>query len=72
MSLNYELLRNLYPEWESQTNPLLYMVIIFLSIAVFLIIPYIFVNFIEVKLITLLKEIWWKISFYAGKIPRIR
>jgi membrane protein insertase Oxa1/YidC/SpoIIIJ len=68
---DYELLRKMYG-WESPINPLLYYVIIFLLIAIFLIIPYIFVNYIEVKVTTFLREIWWKISFNGRKILRIR
>ncbi|SNQ61883.1 hypothetical protein MNV_500020 [Candidatus Methanoperedens nitroreducens] len=68
---DYEIIRKMYG-WESQTNPLLYIVIIFLLIAIFLIIPYIFVNSIEVKVTTFLREIWSKISFNGRKILRIR
>ncbi len=68
---DYELLRKMYG-WEYQTNPFLYILIIFLLLAIFLIIPYIFVNFIEVKVTSFLREIWWKISFNGRKILRIR
>jgi membrane protein insertase Oxa1/YidC/SpoIIIJ len=69
---DYELLRKMYPEWESQTNPLEYIVIIFLSIVIFLIIPYIYITFIEAKVTTFLREIWWKISLNGRKILMIR
>ncbi len=68
---DYEQLIKMYG-WESPINPLLYYVIIFLLLAVFLIIPYIYVRFVEVKVTTFLREIWWKISFYGRKISRIR
>jgi hypothetical protein len=68
---DYEIIRKMYG-WESQTNPLLYIVIIFLLIAIFLIMPYIFVNSIEVKVPTFLREFWSKISFNCRKILRIR
>ena len=68
---DYEHLRKMYG-WESQVNPLLYIAIIFLLIVIFLIIPYIFVNFMEEKVTIFLREIWWKISFNGRKILRIR
>lgn len=55
MSVNYELLGKLYPEWESQTPPLLIMVKIFLVIVFFLIIPYIYIKYVEGRL-----EILWR------------
>ncbi len=68
---DYELLRKMYG-WEGQINPFLYILIIFLLVAIFLIIPYIFVNSIEVKVTTFLREIRSKISFNGRKILRIR
>lgn len=55
MSVNYELLRKLYPEWESQ-DPLI-IVKIFLLIVLFLIIPYIYIKFVESRLKTLWRKI---------------
>ncbi|MCZ7393509.1 MAG: hypothetical protein O8C56_09325 [Candidatus Methanoperedens sp.] len=53
MSVNYELLRNMYPEWEPKTSPLLTLLEIFLAIALFLVIPYIYIKFVEGRLGTL-------------------
>ncbi len=59
MSLNYEFLDKMYPEWKSQTNPLLYIVIIiFLLIVILSIIPYIYIQIMKQK-----KKYWlneWK------------
>lgn len=57
MSINYELLRNMYPEWESQTHPVLTVMKIFLAIAVFLVVPYVYIKFIEKRLAALLQKI---------------
>ncbi len=54
MSVNYELLRNMYPEWESRTPPLLIMVKIFVF---FLIVPYIYIKYIEGRLSALKEKI---------------
>jgi hypothetical protein len=64
MSVNYELLRKLYPEWESQSPPFLIIGKIFLAIALFLVIPYIYIRFIEGRL-SVLKE---KIRHAIGAI----
>lgn len=50
MSVNYELLRNMYPEWESQSHSLLPVIKIFLAIAIFIAVPYIYTKFIEGRL----------------------
>ncbi len=63
MSINYELLRKLYPEWEPETNPLLYLGLVFLLIMIFLLIPYIYIKFVEFRIITFLHKIRWKIAF---------
>lgn len=57
MSVNYELLSKLYPEWESQPPPLLILVKIFLAIALFLILPYLYIKFIEGRLSALKEKI---------------
>lgn len=57
MSVNYELLRNMYLEWESRTPPLLIMVKIFLIIVFFLIVPYIYIKYIEGRLSALKEKI---------------
>lgn len=56
MTINDELLRKLYPEWypQSSIHPLL---LIFLSIAVLLIIPYLYSRLIEGRLSMLYKKI---------------
>jgi len=59
MSVDYGLLRKLYPEWESQ-DPLI-IVKIFLLIVLFLIIPYIYIKFVESRL----KILWRKIRSTA-------
>ncbi len=64
------LLRKMYG-WDNP-NPLTDVYIIFLLIVICLIIPYIYINLIEVKVKPFLKEIWWKISFNGRKILRIR
>lgn len=73
MSMNYELLRNMYPEWESQSHPLLPLIKIFLAVALFLLVPYIYVNFIEVQLSALFRKIRLGISLkYGRKLQRMR
>jgi hypothetical protein len=57
MSVNYELLRNMYPEWEPKTNPLLPLLEIFLAIALFLVIPYIYIKFVEGRFTALWRKI---------------
>ncbi|MCX9024748.1 MAG: hypothetical protein OIN85_01480 [Candidatus Methanoperedens sp.] len=57
MSVNYELLRKLYPEWESPNPPFLLIVKIFLIIVLFLIIPYIYIKCIEGRLSALMEKI---------------
>lgn len=57
MSVNYELLRNMYPEWEPKTNPLLPILEIFLAIALFLVIPYVYIRFVEGRFTALWKKI---------------
>lgn len=57
MSVNYELLRELYPEWESQSHPLLPLIKIFLAIVIFLIVPYLYMKFIEGRLAALWRKI---------------
>lgn len=64
---DYENLRKIYG-WESQVDPFLYIIIIFLLIALFLIIPYIFVNSMEATVSDFLRDIRWRISFYYRKI----
>ncbi len=56
MTINYELLRRLYPEWypESPIHPLL---IIFLAIAILLLIPYLYSKYLEGRLTALIKKI---------------
>ncbi len=58
----YEELRKIYG-WENQTDPFLYIVTIFLLIAIFLIIPYIFVNFFEATVTDFLRDIRRRIHF---------
>jgi hypothetical protein len=52
----YELMWRLYPEWYPE-NPLTPLMEIFLVIALLLIIPYIYINFFEQRIITLLKKV---------------
>jgi hypothetical protein len=40
MSINYDYLRKMYPEWEPKTSPFLIIIGIFMIIAIFLLIPY--------------------------------
>ncbi len=47
MSINDELLRELYPEWYSTYHPFLQILIIFIAITIFLLVPYIYMKFIE-------------------------
>ncbi|VVB87165.1 Uncharacterised protein [uncultured archaeon] len=56
MSINDELLRRLYPEWypPGAIHPVL---LIFLTIAILLIIPYLYSRFIEDRLSVFLKKI---------------
>jgi hypothetical protein len=56
MSINYELLRRLYPEWypPGPFHPLLQ---IFLAIAILLIVPYLYSKFLEGRLTAFLKKI---------------
>lgn len=51
MSVNYELLRQMYPEWEPKTIPFLPIIEIFVAIALFLLVPYILIKFIEHDLV---------------------
>lgn len=37
----------MYPEWEPMTSPFLTIIEIFVAIAVFLLVPYILIKFIE-------------------------
>lgn len=57
MSINYELLRNMYPEWEPKVHPLVPFLKIFLAIAFFLVIPYLYMKFIECRLGALREKI---------------
>ncbi len=68
----YEYLMKTYPEWYTE-SPVITWVKIFLLIALFLVIPYIYVNFIEVRLIIFLQNARGKISFkYSGILQRVR
>lgn len=62
MSINYELLKNMYPEWEPKIHPLLTLLKIFLVIALFLVIPYIYVKFIEGRLQVLSEKLLQRIG----------
>lgn len=73
MSVNYELLRKMYPEWESQSHPLLPIIKIFLAVALFLLVPYIYVNFVEARLSALFRKIRLCVSLkYGRKLQRMR
>ncbi len=52
---DYELMWKLYPEWY-QENPYIPLVKIFLVLALLLIVPYLYVHFIEQRIIALLKK----------------
>ena len=56
MTINYELLRRLYPEWypENSIHPLL---LIFMAIAIMLLIPYLYSKLLEDRLAALWKKI---------------
>ncbi len=83
MSVNFELLRRLYPEWfpPSPIHPFL---LIFLAIAVLLIIPYLFSECLEVKLAALKKrhpprpylnrsrKRWWRFRGRAAFLKKMR
>ncbi len=57
MSVNDELLRKLYPEWYPMNHPIIYLLIIFMAIAIFLLVPYIYMKFVEGRIAVLLKRI---------------
>jgi hypothetical protein len=40
MSISYEYLRKMYPEWESKTSPILIVIEIFAAITFVILIPY--------------------------------
>ena len=63
----YESLLKMYPEWFTE-SPVIIWIGIFLLLLLFLIIPYIYVNFIEERLTILLRKARWKISFNYNKI----
>ncbi len=47
---DYENLMKMYG-WKSPFNPILYIVILFLLIAIFLLLPYIYIRFFEPRLV---------------------
>ncbi|MCE8426987.1 MAG: hypothetical protein J5U19_01180 [Candidatus Methanoperedens sp.] len=63
----YEYLMKTYPEWYPE-SPLITWIRLFLLIALFLIIPHIYVNFIEERLAIFLQKARGKISFKYNKI----
>ncbi len=65
MSVNYELLWEKYPEWNPKVIPFQPLIEIFLLIALFLVIPYIYIRFVEGRLTTL----WNKILPGNGSQP---
>ena len=61
MTVNYELLRRLYPEWSPQ-NPIHPLVLIFLAIVILLLIPYLFSKLLDsMSLEDRLSALWKKI-----------
>jgi hypothetical protein len=56
MSINYELLRRLYPEWFPQ-NTIHPLLLIFLAIVILLLIPYLYSKLLEDRLATFWKKI---------------
>ncbi len=66
MSVSYEFLKKTYPEWYPESRG--EILIIFLAVALFLIVPYIYARFIEERLTNLLRNIWHKIYFKYGRI----
>lgn len=62
MSINYELMRILYPEWEPQSYPFQSLLLIFMATALFLIVPYIYIRFIEERLTLFIRLMWWRLS----------
>ena len=60
MTLNYELLRKLYPEWFPQNtiNPI---IIIFLAIIILLLIPFLYSKLLDPILENRLSALWKKI-----------
>ncbi len=56
MTINYELLRSLYPEWYPQ-NPIHPLILIFIAIFILLLIPYLYSKLFEDRLAALWKKI---------------
>jgi len=68
----YEYLIKTYPEWYTE-SPWLTWIRLVLLLALFLIIPYIYVNFIEARLIIFMQDARGKISFkYSRILQKVR
>ncbi len=71
MSDHFEYICKLDPKWCAETVPSILWA--FLIIALFLIIPYIYIRFIELRLIVLVQKIKLKIYFkFIGILQRVR
>lgn len=59
MTVNYELLMNLYPEWYTP-DPFHPVLKIFLAIAIILLIPYLFTKLLDSRILQDRLEAMWK------------
>ncbi len=62
MSPNIELVRNLYPEFFPEPPALIWVKLI-IALAFFLIMPYLYVKFVEGRLKSFIEKIWRRVSF---------
>ncbi len=66
MSPNIELVRNLYPEFFPEPPAMIWVKLI-IVLALFLIMPYLYVRFVEWRFKSFLGKIWHRISFEFGR-----
>ena len=62
MSPDVELVRNLYPEFFPEPPAMVWAKLI-IVLAFFLIVPYLYVKFVEWRLKSLLEKMWRRVSF---------